>query len=386
VTATMERFRGRAMAVGIAALGVCAVGAFYRPDRFFRAYLFAYMFWLGVALGCLAIVMIQHVTGGAWGIIIRRLLESGTRTLPMMVVLFVPLLVGLPVLYPWARPAEVAGDALLQHKAPYLNVPFFVGRAVFYFAVWITLAWLLNRWSRRQDETGDERLLRRFQALSAGGLVLMVLTMSFASVDWVMSLEPQWFSTIFGLILIAGQGVSAFCLVIAAAILLSGTKPLSGAIRPAHLHDLAKLLFTFVLVWAYFALSQFLIIWSANLPEEVPWYLRRMSGGWELVGLSLILLHFALPFGLLLMRRVKRSPRHLIRVALLVFVMRLVDLYWTIAPSFEGRAFSVHWLDVAAPIGIGGVWLALFVRQIDRMPLLPLRDPHLQEALSHGHE
>jgi len=380
-----EKLRVRSLWVGLAGLALCAAGAVLSLEQFFRAYLFAYLFWLGVALGCLAIVMIHHVTGGAWGLVIRRLLESGTRTIPVMALLFIPLVFGLETLYLWARPEEVAADELLLHKASYLNKPFFLLRAAAYFAVWIALAHQLNKWSRQQDATGDERLVRRFQVLSAAGLLLFVLTMSFASVDWIMSLEPHWFSTIFGVLIMAGQAVSAFCFVIAVAILLSRTGALS-VLTPAHLHDLGKLLFAFVMVWAYFALSQFLIIWSANLPEEIPWYLKRMTGGWEWVGLAIILMHFALPFLVLLSRGVKRNANRLARVALLVFLMRVVDLYWMMAPAYEEGRLRLHWIDLAAVIGVGGVWVHLFLRQLGKMPLLPQRDPYLEEALGHGHE
>ncbi len=375
----------RALAVGIGATGACALGAIMSPDQFFRSYLFAYIFWLGVSLGCLAILMIQHVSGGAWGLVIRRLLESGTRTIPFMALMFVPLIGGLRSLYPWARPEAVAADALLQHKQPYLNVTFMLIRAAVYFGIWMLLAFLLNRWSRAQDETRDETLPRRLQLLSSGGLILFVLTMTFASVDWVMSLEPQWFSTIYGALLMAGQVVSAFCVIIAVAILLARSKPLSDVVTPAILHDLGKLLFTFVMIWAYFALSQFLIIWSGNLPEEIPWYLRRMNGGWEWVGLSIILLHFSLPFVLLLMRSVKRNAGRLVRVAMLILVMKLVDLYWMMAPA-SGGVLGVHWMDLAAVLGLGGLWTWAFLRQLGRTPLLPFGDPYLKEAMEHAGE
>jgi hypothetical protein len=386
MTTIIERTRRASLAAGLAGLLICAAGWIARPAQFYHSWLFAWFFWLGVALGCLAIVMLQHITGGAWGVVIRRLLESGSRTLPAMALLFLPLAFGLRSLYPWARPEVVAADALLQHKAPYLNAPFFLARAALYFAVWCGLAWLLNRWSRRQDETGDPALERRFQGLSAAGLVLLVLTMTFASVDWLMSLEPHWFSTIYGILLMSGQGVSAFCLVIAAAVLLSRSGPLAGAIGTQHFHDLAKLLFSFILIWAYFALSQFLIVWSGNLPEEIPWYLRRLQGGWQYVGLAVIVLHFALPFGLLLSHRVKRNSGRLMAVALLVLAMRHVDLYWMVAPVAGAGAWPVHWLDLGAALGVGGLWIHLFTRQLVKLPLLPRRDPYLKEALEHGRD
>jgi len=381
-----REFGTRALFVGLAGAAACAAGAFLGLDQFFRSYLFAYVFWLGVALGCLSILMIQHITGGTWGLVIRRLLESGSRTIPVMALLFVPILLGLHSLYPWARPEEVAASEVLRHKAAYLNVGFVVARTVVYFVAWIALTAILNRYSRRQEDTGDPGLPRRMQVFSAGGLILFILTMTFASVDWVMSLEPEWFSTIYGILLMAGQVVSAFCVAIAAAVLLSRAEPLSKVLTPEVLNDLGKMLFASVMVWAYFALSQFLIIWSGNLPEEIPWYLRRMRGGWEWVGLSIILLHFGLPFFLLLMRTVKRDPRRLMQVALLLLVMRVVDLYWMMVPAGETSAYAVHWMDLAALVGLGGIWLFLFARQAGRYSLLPMKDPYMQEAMEQAHD
>ncbi len=382
----LERYRRRALVVGLGGLGVFLLGGALWPMRIYQSWLFAVVFWLGVALGCMAIVMIQHVTGGAWGLAIRRILESGMRTIPAMALLFLPILFGLRKLYAWARPEQVAADPLLRHKAIYLNTGFFIGRAIFYFAVWSLLAWLLTRLSRRQDETGGgDRMIDRFQKLSGGGLLLFVFTMTFASVDWIMSLEPHWFSTIYAGLLMAGQAVSAFCLAIATAILLARTEPMSRILTPRVMHDLGKLLFAFVLVWAYFALSQFLIIWSGNLPEEIPWYLRRLSGGWEWVALAIVLFHFALPFLLLLSRNIKRGTKSLLRVALLIFAMRLLDLYWMMVPGFF-KETSAHWMDLAAAVAVGGIWVFLFAGQLARVPLLPQRDPYLGEALAHAGE
>jgi hypothetical protein len=370
--------------VGGAGLIACVGGAFFDPGQFFQSYLIGYLFWSGVALGCLGILMLQHLTGGGWGVVIRRLLESGTRTLPLVAIMFVPILFGMRSLYVWARPEVVAGDALLQHKQPYLNVDFFAVRSVIYFAIWMFLAWVLNRWSRRQDETGDPSLQDRFQRFSGIGLVVFVLTMTFASVDWVMSLEPHWFSTIYGALFIAGHVLAAFSLAIACVVMLSDTKPLSEVIKPEQFHDLGKLLFAFVLVWAYFAFSQYLIIWSGNLPEEIPWYLRRLQGGWQWVILAVVILHFVLPFLLLLSRNLKQDSRRLRRVALLVVAMRLVDVYWMTEPAFGESGFSPHWMDVAAPVGLGGIWVGAFLWNLKRRPLLPLRDPQMAELTGDG--
>jgi len=366
-----------ALLVGAASLAACGIGALFSPAQFFHSYLFAYVFWAGLALGCLAIVMLQYLTGGAWGLVIRRALESGTRTLPLVALLFLPILLGLSHLYEWAHPEEVAHDALLRYKAPYLNAPFFAARALFYFAAWLSVAYFLNKWSLAQDRGWDRSRGRRLQILSSGGLVLYGLTVTFSSIDWVMSLEPHWYSTMFGVLFIAGQGLSAFAFIIAVTVLLARRKPLSDVIAPSHYHDLGKLLLAFVMFWSYVSFSQYLIIWAGNLPEEIPWYLRRLQGGWGWIGLALILFHFLLPFLLLLSRTANENPRLLASIAALVVFMRLVDVFWLIAPVFADSGFRVHWMDLAAPVGIGGLWLAAFLWQLGKRPLLPPTDPGL---------
>jgi hypothetical protein len=384
-----DRFQWRALGIGAAALLLCVGGAaLLGRAAFFRSYLVACNFWLGIALGGLAIVMIHHLTGGGWGRVIRRLLESATRTLPVLALLFVPLLFGLHDLYKWTDQAAVASDELLQHKSLYLNTPFFVIRAAVYFVAWIVIAYFLNRWSRQQDETADPGLPRRFRLLSGPGLVICGLTITFAAVDWLMSLEPHWVSTIFPVVIAVGQVLAAFAFAIAAAALLASRPPLSEAITAEHLNDLGNLLLAFVMLWAYVSFSQFLLIWSGNLPEEVRWYIPRFQGGWEWVGAALLIGQFALPFLLLLSRDVKRNPRSLAVVAGIVLVMRFVDLLWQVVPAFEPEGLLGHWLDLlAAPLaalGVGGVWVAAFLWQLRKMPLLPLHDPAGEEAAHHG--
>ena len=288
----VEQIQRRSLIIGLVAAALCVVGAFLDPAQFFRSYLTGYLLWMGISLGCLAILMLQHLSGGVWGFVIRRLLEAATRVFPLLALLFVPLLFGLHQLYPWADPARVAHDSLLQHKAAYLNVPGFVGRAVFYFAAWCGAAYLLSRWSHGQDQVPRSALRDRMQAFSAIGLLLYGLTTTFSAIDWVMSLDPHWYSTIYGMMFMAGGAVSGMALVIAMGALLSKYPPLSGILAPAHFQDLGKLLLAFVMVWAYFAFSQFLIIWSGNLPEENPWYLRRLGHGWQALALLLVACHF----------------------------------------------------------------------------------------------
>jgi len=379
----------RSLLVGAGSLVLCLIGALLNPQQFFRSYLLAYVFWVGIPLGCLAILMLQYLSGGMWGAVIRRLLESGTKTLPLMGLLFVPLVFGLRDLYAWARPEEVARDPLLQHKSLYLNVPFFLARTVFYFVAWIGVAHFLNKWSLEQDQLINPGRERRFRLLSGPGLVLYGLGVTFASIDWVMSLEPHWYSTIYGALFIVGRGLLAFAFVITVAALLVGrvgtqeSASLQEVMTPARFHDLGNLLLAFVMLWAYMAFSQFLIIWSGNLTEEVPWYVHRVQGGWGQIALLLILFHFAVPFFLLLLRGIKRNPRALAIVAGAVIVMRVVDMYWLVVPAFHPGNLYIHWMDFLALIGLGGIWFAAFIWQLKKRPLLPLHDPTLQEALEH---
>lgn len=399
VPPAIDSFRQRALAVGILVLLLTAVACFFGGAvQFFRSYLVAFVFWCGIAVGSLAIMMLHHLSGGAWGLVIRRIFEAATRTLPLLAIAFLPIAVSLfvhPVhdghaqsLYEWSNHEVVEADPILKEKSLYLNVPFFLARTVFFFAVWGLLAYFLNKWSLQQDHTGDPRIKRRMQNLSGPGLVLFGLTVTFASVDWVMSLEPHWFSTIFGLLLMAGWGLSAFAFVILVAAHLARREPMSHVFQPSHFHDYGKLLLAFVMIYAYFAFSQFLVIWSANIPEEIPWYLRRLRGGWEYVGLALVVLHFALPFVLLLSRDLKRNHKRLVTVALVVIVMRVVDVIYLVAPAMHHEGGEPHFslLDFltmfGATIGLGGIWLWFFATQLKRRPLLPLQAPDLDTAIA----
>lgn len=354
-------------------------------DRFLLSYLVGFVFWTGVALGSLALAMLHQLTGGNWGVVIRRMLEAATRTLPLMALLFIPLAFGASSIFEWARP-ELATNHIIIHKHPYLNVPFFLGRTAFYFAVWMGLAFFLNKWSLEQDRTGDPKLVKKLQVVSGPGIVLYALTVTFASVDWVMSLDPEWFSTIFGFLFMGGQGLSALALMIAGLAIFSRYEPLRSAVKPSYFHDLGKLMLAFVMLWAYFNFSQFLVIWAGNLPEEIPWYLRRMEGGWGWIGLALVVLHFALPFVLLLSRNLKERARRLIVVAGLVLFMRAVDTIWLVAPEFHGTDVLAKklgvLLDFGALLAIGGFWMWRFFSQLETRPILPLRDPNWEEDAS----
>jgi hypothetical protein len=301
--------------------------------------------------------------------------------------LFLPLLFGLWSLYLWAQPEQLRESEELREKTIYLNVPFFIGRTILYFAVWIVVAGLLDKWSRQQDQRAEPSADWRFRLLSAPGLVLYGLTITFASIDWVMSLEPFWYSTMYPVLFAAGQLLAGIAFAIVVVVLLASEPPLSGVIKPAHLNDLGNLLLAFVMFWAYMSISQFLLIWTGNLQEEIPWYLHRSREGWGWLAGALALLHFAVPFLLLLSRDIKRNRRALAAVALGLLVMRFLDLFWWIEPAYPHDHQYAWWLlDLAAMIGLGGLWTWWFIRQLKSRPLLPFHDPNLAEALRHESE
>jgi hypothetical protein len=381
---SMDRIQRTSLIVGVVFLVITAIGLFVDPGQFFRSYLYAYIYTLGLSLGCLGILLMHHVVGGKWGVVTRRLLEAGTRTFPAMLVLLVPVLFGLSSLYLWARPDIAEHDAAIKWKAGYLNVPFFMVRMAIYFALWMLYAWILNRKSLEQDRTGDPAIILRLRQISAPGLLVFVMSGTFAFFDLIMSLEPHWFSTIYGAMFLIGEVLETFAFIIAILVILARRPPFSEILTVRHFHDLGNFLLAFTILWAYLSFSQFLIIWSGNLPEEIPWYIRRFSGGWGYVAVLLIVFHFFAPFVILLQRFIKRSPRLLYRVAIGMIAIRLLDVYWVVEPAFYQEEFALHkpvfqlhWLDVAAPAGLMGVWVALFIWQLKRYPVTPIKDPRL---------
>ncbi len=381
----VKQWQQRALIVGALFTVVLVVGFFMDSVQFFRSYLFAFSFWVGISVGSLALLMLQHLTGGGWGFVIRRVLEASTRTLPLVAILFVPIVLGAHRIYDWLDAVKVASSPVLSSKAKYLNLPFFTVRAAIYFAVLGLLAYLLNRWSKLQDVTAELQHTKRMRVLSGPGLVLFVFVVTFASVDWFMSLEPEWYSTIYGFIFVAGWALSGLAFTIAAMAVLVRHEPMSEIVAQSHFHDLGKLLLALVMLWTYFAFSQFLIIWSGNLPEEIHYYLPRTHAGWGAIALAVVVLHFAFPFLFLLSRSFKRNAGKLAIVATLVLLMRLIDLFWTIAPSFLHEHFHVSWMDVVAPVGMGGLWLAMFAWQLSQRPLIPINDPQYESVLEQKH-
>lgn len=385
-----------AIAAGAVALIAAIVGGMAHPSIFFRGYLVGFLFCVGLCIGSLAVLMIQYLTGGVWGIVIRRQLEAATRTLPVVAVMVIPILVALPVLYPWARPEVVAADPLIQHKAMYLNVPFMIARSVIYFALWIGAATFLTRTARNYDETGSQEAALQLRKVSGLGLVVLALTVTFSAVDWGMSLDPHWFSTMYGLAFVVEHMLSALAFAVVILVTLSRTRPLSDVLLPSHLRDLGNLLLAFVMLWAYLNFSQFLLIWYANLREEVTFYIPRMEGFWGGVSALLIVFHFFLPFFMLLMRAIKDRPATLRLVALLILVMHLFSLLWIVVPSVQwaeahgighgdvhaAGGHGASWLDFLVPVGLIAIWFGFFVNRLSTASVLPINEPYVQEALS----
>ncbi|MBA3833835.1 MAG: hypothetical protein H0X34_18460 [Chthoniobacterales bacterium] len=369
-----------ALGVGVACLLLCLLGWFVNPRQFFISYLVAEVVWLGVGLGCMAFLMIHYLTGGKWGWAVRRFFEAAAKTLPLVGLLFIPICFGIHYLYPWAMPDRVAVDPVLRHKQPYLSVPFFVIRAVIVFGIWSWMAWLMNKWSREQDETLDLAPLKRLRKLSGPGLVIYPLTITVVFVDWVMSLEADWYSTMFPVLVCMGQMLSGLAFVILLLAWIGPRTSLSEIIGKENFHHLGSLLLAFTMLWAYLAFSQLLVIWSGDLPHEISWYLHRIAGGWRWVLVFLVLFHFFGPFFLLLSRQVKRTERALAAIAGVMFIAHIVDVWWMITPTFYPHGLHVSWLDFAAFFGVGGVWLFFFARNLETRPLVPMNDPRFAVA------
>jgi hypothetical protein len=381
--AKLSRVRTGALMVGLFFSVLIVAGLFVDRAQFFHAYLVGFIFWTGITVGSLALLMLQHLTGGAWGLVIRRVLEASTRTLPLILLLFVPIVFGLNQIYPWTNRAVMDQTPALHEKAArYLNPPFFIGRAVAYFAIWSLLAVLLNWLSLQQDRAADSKVKKRIQMISGPGLGVLILTITFASIDWVMSLDPAWSSTIYGLIFVASWSLSALAFGILVMSWLSKREPMNAVVRTSHFHDWGNLLLALVMLWTYFAFSQYLIIWSANLPEETTWYVARNHGGWGVIALGIVILQFAFPFMTLLSRAAKKSPQKLATLAVLILAMRIVDVIWLVEPTYNSEHFHLSWMDVVAPIAMGGLWIATFAWQLQKRSLVPINDPQLEQALA----
>lgn len=370
----LNRFQIASLVIGILALGASAIGAFSNTKQFFFSYLFAVLFWVGLSLGCFVVTMIHQLTGGRWGYPTRRFLEAGFMVLPLMAVLFIPLFFGLHYLYPWAQAGASPGRNVYESNWAYIV------RQIFFFFVWIWVAGRLRKWSLEQDLTNDAAPTRKARFLSGPGTVIYGLLVTFAAVDWIVSLESDWYSTMFGVILAGGQILTAFAFAVILLAIFQNQEPFAGAVNKVQYHHLGNLLLTFVLFWTYVSFGQLLIIYSGDIPHELKWYLHRIAGSWKAVVAVVALFHFFLPFFLLLFRTVKKSVAAMATLAALLLLVHVVDTYWLVMPSLHQDGVAVSWLDFTAPIGVGGLWLAYFFRQLKSAPLLPQNDPGMQFA------
>lgn len=377
-----------ALVVGVVGLAATGVGWKIAHADFLVAWLIGFLFCLGVPLGSLGFTMVHQLTGGAWGFAVRRLFQASTRTLPVMPLFFLPIALGVHELYTWTEPetkiANLEARELVEHKAWYLNVDGFYLRAAICFAVWIGLSWVLNRLADRLDRDRSRSTDFTMRVISAPGIIAYVVTMTIAGVDWVMSLEPTWFSTMYGVLFVVSQGLTTLAFTIIVSAWIARQHAARDWLRTENYHDLGKLMFAFTLLWAYTNFSQFLIIWSGNLPDESPWYVHRNFGSWRTLTITLSMANFFLPFLLLLSTSLKRNPQRLRLVAYWMLCACWLNLLWLIVPGFFNQergysdGFHFHWLYITAPIGIGGVWLSLFLQILKRRPLVSPEEADLE--------
>jgi hypothetical protein len=372
---------------GLAVVGIAlsAVGFFVDRAQFFHSYLTAFVFVLTIALGCLFFVMLQHVTRAGWSVAVRRMAEVSASTVPFFVILFIPVLFGLGELFHWTHSGAVEHDALLQHKSGYLNVIFFLIRAAFYFLVWALLArYFLGR-SLAQDTTKDPMITVQMQRRAAPGIILFAFTLSFMAFDWLMSMDPHWYSTIFGVYTFAGTATASFAFLAIASMSLRRGGCLVNTVRVDHYQDLGRLMFAFSVFWAYISFSQFFLIWYGNIPEETIFYVHRIEGSWKTLSYFLAIGHFAVPFVLLMSRWTKRKPSFVTAMATWMLVIHYLDIYWLVMPNFHHEGVQFHWLDLACLAGVLGVFLTVFTRKLVGHALVPVGDPRLPECLSVEH-
>ncbi|HEU5086358.1 MAG TPA: hypothetical protein VFT99_02895, partial [Roseiflexaceae bacterium] len=371
---TLDRFQRLALIVGVVGAVLSALGAFLGPAQFFYSLLFAFFFWMTLTIGASIVLMIQYLTSGVWGLILRRMLEAAMMTLPLLGVVFLILLLGIGDLYPWSHPEVIQESEVVAKKAGYLNVPFFIVRGIIYFVVLYVVAFLLNRMSSEQDRNGDSRIYDRIRSLSGPGIPIFVLVWTLASTDWGMSLQPEWFSSMYPTTFIVEGLVAAFAWGIVALWFMRSRGVLPYTIPTDRLHDLSKFMFAFMIVWTYVSFSQFLIIWSGNIAEETPWYYYRLNNGWQVLGLLLMIGNFFLPLFAFVSRHPKRRFNQAALMAAWLIFMQAVFVYWAIVPSLFTEGFHISWLDFTALIGVGGLWLAFWAYNLKKRPLLPPND------------
>jgi hypothetical protein len=379
------RVFGRLTGIG-AVLGLVGLGAALAlaggTRQFYFSWLVAYLYFLSIALGGLFLVLVVTVSRAAWSVALRRVVENVMATLPVFALLFVPIWLGRHELYEWARPEVVAKNPILQGKSPFLNEGFWFIRAVFYFTVWSALATYFSTQSQKQDETGDEKISSRLRGLAPIGILLFALTSTFAAIDWMMSLEPEWYSTMIGVYFFSGAVVAILSVTILLIAFAHAQGALRGVVTVEHLQDVAKLLFGFTIFWTYIAFSQYFLIWYANIPEETIYYMKRQVGSWQSAGMLLAFGHFLVPFFFLMPRAVKRRSGLLIAIASWQLGMHFLDLHWCVMPVLHPDGVHLGATDVATLCAVGGIFLAALGWVSSRRALVPLRDPRLPESLS----
>jgi hypothetical protein len=396
--APVEINRWRTLALGVGGIGsiIILIAALLVPEyreQALRSWLLGFIFWGGLGFGSIGILLLQYLTGGAWGVVIRRILEAGSRTLPILFVLFLPIMLGITNLYSWTHMQD---DELVKYRGAYLSVGWFIFRSVLYFVLFGSIDYFLNKWSLEQDKAtvyeDSAKSLADAGKFSGPAVIFFVLTVTFAAVDWVMTLDPHWYSTMWGLLFVAGWALSTFSFSVVILAWLSDRAPMNRIVGKRHFQDIGKLMLAFTMVWAYFNFSQYLIIWSGNIPEETKWYLPRIQGTWGAIALSLIVFHFAFPFLVLLSRDIKRNSKWLAMLATFILVMRLIDTFYLIGPSptigsvGHEIGFHLNWMDFVAPVAVGGIWLWWFFGELMKRPLMPVNDPYFENAIAHGKE
>jgi len=386
--AVVNVWQKRTLVVGCVFAVPSIIGWIFDYDQFYRSYLLGYMFCFELTVGSLALLMLYHLTGGAWGTVIRRVMEAAMQNIWLMLFLFVPIIIGVHQLYPWSRPEELAGSEHLRFIAhQYLRLGLWIPRAALYFIAFIALNWVLLAISRRQDREPEAQVGPTLRAISGPGEVVYLFITLFLYTDWIMSITPDWVSMIYGLIFNAGHGLAAVSFAVIIAGLLVRHPPMRAVMRPDQFLDLGKIMLTFVMVWGWWTYAQWIIFWSGNKPDQVSWYIARTRGGWEYYGFALILVAFCIPFALLLSRSFKSNPRTLAILALITLLARYMDDFWFIAPSFPNHAGDFHYsyLDAVIPISLVAFWLALFFQHLKSRPLLALQDPHVDLILEQAY-